>query len=93
MSETVSIYPGWSVRPVAGRIGAEISGVRLDGDLADKTIEDIRRALDRHKVLFFRDQNHLDDDEQEAQVSECMLCRVELCHRSVASLLALSVFL
>jgi hypothetical protein len=31
MSDTLSIYPGWSVRPVAGRIGAEISGVRLDG--------------------------------------------------------------
>ena len=66
MNETVSIYPGWSVRPVAGRIGAEISGVRLDGDLPERTVEDIRRALNQHKVLFFRGQNHLDDDEQEA---------------------------
>jgi taurine dioxygenase len=66
MSETLSIYPGWTVSPVAGRIGAEISGVRLDGDLPDRTVEDIRRALGRHKVLFFRGQGHLDDDEQEA---------------------------
>lgn len=66
MSDTVSIYPGWAVRPVAGRIGAEISGARLDGDLPDRTVEDIRRALDLHKVLFFRGQHHLDDDEQEA---------------------------
>jgi alpha-ketoglutarate-dependent sulfate ester dioxygenase len=66
MSDIVPIYPGWSVQPVAGRIGAEISGARLDGDLPDRTVADIRRALNRHKVLFFRGQNHLDDDEQEA---------------------------
>ncbi|HEY1257975.1 MAG TPA: TauD/TfdA family dioxygenase [Stellaceae bacterium] len=66
MDETVFIDPGWSVRPVAGRIGAEISGVRLDGDLPEKTVEDIRRALSQHKVLFFRGQDHLDDDRQEA---------------------------
>jgi taurine dioxygenase len=66
MSETTSIYPGWTVRPVAGRIGAEISGVRLDGDLPERTVNDIRRALNRYKVLFFRGQDHLDDDEQEA---------------------------
>jgi len=66
MSGSVSIYPGWTVRPVAGRIGAEISGARLDGDLPDRTVQDIRNALDLHKVLFFRGQNHLDDEEQEA---------------------------
>jgi alpha-ketoglutarate-dependent sulfate ester dioxygenase len=66
MSKMASIYPGWQVRPVAGRIGAEISGVRLDGDLPERTVEGIRRALDQHKVLFFRGQDHLDDEEQEA---------------------------
>lgn len=66
MNKTVFIDPGWSVRPVAGRIGAEISGVRLHGDLPERTVEGIRRALNQHKVLFFRGQNHLDDDEQEA---------------------------
>ncbi len=66
MSQNTSIYPGWQVRPVAGRIGAEISGVRLDGDLPERTVEDISGALDQHKVLFFRGQDHLADDEQEA---------------------------
>jgi alpha-ketoglutarate-dependent sulfate ester dioxygenase len=66
MSGSASIYPGWPVRPVAGRIGAEISGARLDGDLPDRTVEGIRHALNVHKVLFFRGQDHLDDDEQEA---------------------------
>ncbi len=53
------------VRPVAGRVGAEIAGVRLSGDLAAATIEAINAALLRHKVIFFRDQAHLTDDEQE----------------------------
>ena len=29
MSDNVPIHTGWSVRQVAGRIGAEVSGVRL----------------------------------------------------------------
>jgi len=66
MNDIGVIYPGWSVRPVAGRIGAEISGVRLDGDLPERTVEGIRRALNHHKVLFFRGQDHLNDGEQEA---------------------------
>lgn len=56
MSETVFIHHGWSVRPVAGRIGAEISGVRLDGSLPAQTVQGIRRALLQYKVLFFRGQ-------------------------------------
>jgi alpha-ketoglutarate-dependent taurine dioxygenase len=66
MSRTGVIYPGWSVRPLAGRIGAHLVGARLDGDLPARTVEDIRRALNQYKVLFFRAQNHLDDDKQEA---------------------------
>lgn len=54
------------IRPVAGRIGAEISGVRLSGDLPDATIAAIRAALLAHKVIFFRAQTHLDDQAQEA---------------------------
>ena len=49
------------VVPVAGRIGAEIRGVALGGDLDDATIAAIRAALVRHKVIFFRAQHHLDD--------------------------------
>jgi alpha-ketoglutarate-dependent sulfate ester dioxygenase len=66
MSERVFVYPGWSVRPVAARIGAEFMGLRLSGDLPEETVSEIRRALNRYKVLFFRDQSHLDDAEQEA---------------------------
>jgi len=54
------------VVPVAGRIGAEIKGVTLSGDLSAGTIAAIRAALARHKVVFFRDQNDLDDAKQEA---------------------------
>ena len=44
------------VRPIAGNIGAEISGVDLAGDLEDAVIADIRRAWLEHCVVFFRDQ-------------------------------------
>ncbi|AZI37925.1 putative alkylsulfatase [Caenibius tardaugens NBRC 16725] len=52
--------------PVAGRIGAEIRGIELSGDLDDITLAAIRAALVRHKVIFFRDQSRLDDAGQEA---------------------------
>jgi alpha-ketoglutarate-dependent sulfate ester dioxygenase len=66
MSETAFVYPGWSVRPVAGRIGAEISGLRLGPDLPSDTLSAIRRTLNHYKVLFFPDQAHLDDAAHEA---------------------------
>jgi taurine dioxygenase len=47
--------------PLAGRIGAEVRGVRLSGQLAASTFAAIRQALYQHKVLFFRGQHHLDD--------------------------------
>jgi alpha-ketoglutarate-dependent sulfate ester dioxygenase len=53
------------IHPITGRIGAEISGVRLSGDLAPATVEAIRAALLRHKVVFFRGQTHLDEAGQE----------------------------
>jgi taurine dioxygenase len=51
-----------TVSPVGGRIGARVEGVRLGGDLAPETVAEIRAALLRHKVLFFRGQQHLDDE-------------------------------
>lgn len=54
------------VRPVAGRIGAEIHGVRLSGGLDPATVQAVNQALLRHKVIFLRDQHDLDDAEQEA---------------------------
>jgi alpha-ketoglutarate-dependent taurine dioxygenase len=49
------------VIPVAGRIGAEIRGVRLSPDLPADVVAAIRAAWLRHKVVFFRGQNHLDE--------------------------------
>ncbi|MEJ0067305.1 MAG: TauD/TfdA family dioxygenase [Caulobacteraceae bacterium] len=54
------------IRRVGGRIGAEIGGVRLSADLPAATIRAIEDALHAHKVVFFRDQGHLDDAAQEA---------------------------
>lgn len=51
---------------VAGSIGAEISGVQLSGNLDTQTVAQIRSTLLEHKVVFFRDQHHLDDGSQEA---------------------------
>ena len=52
------------VRPVAGRIGAEITGVRLAEQLTDETVALIRETLLQHKVVFLRGQDELTDDEQ-----------------------------
>ncbi|WP_447590862.1 TauD/TfdA dioxygenase family protein [Aquipseudomonas campi] len=54
------------VQPIAGRIGAQIDGVRLSGDLDAATVDAIQAALVRYKVIFFRDQSQLDDQAQEA---------------------------
>ncbi|WP_033424223.1 TauD/TfdA dioxygenase family protein [Actinomadura flavalba] len=50
-----------TVRPVAGRVGAEICPVRLSGDLPEDVVARLRGELHRHKVLFFRGQHHLDE--------------------------------
>src|SRR5262245_14020389 len=54
------------VVPVAGRIGAEIRGVKLSPDLDAATVDAIRAAWLKHKVIFFRNQQHLDEASQEA---------------------------
>ena len=51
--------------PVAGRIGAEIRGIALSGDIDPVTLAAIRTALVRHKVIFFRDQDQLTDQRHE----------------------------
>lgn len=42
--------------PSAAYIGAEIGGVDLRDHLDQNTVEEIRDALHRYKVIFFRDQ-------------------------------------
>jgi alpha-ketoglutarate-dependent sulfate ester dioxygenase len=54
------------VSPLAGRIGAQIDNIRLAGDLPDAAIGAIEAALSKYKVVFFRNQGHLDDAEQES---------------------------
>jgi alpha-ketoglutarate-dependent taurine dioxygenase len=54
------------VAPVGGRIGAEVRGVALNANLSDDQVAAIQDALYKHKVLFFREQHHLDDASQEA---------------------------
>jgi len=45
------------VHPIAGALGAEISGVDLAKDLDAETVATIRRAWLEHLVVFFRDQD------------------------------------
>jgi taurine dioxygenase len=50
---------GITVQPVAGRIGAEISGLDISQPLDPQSVTVIQQALDTWKVVFFRGQ-HLD---------------------------------
>ncbi len=47
----------FSLTPKTPTIGAEVSGIRLTGDLSDDVLAELRRALLEWKVLFFRDQD------------------------------------
>ncbi|GEC59532.1 alpha-ketoglutarate-dependent taurine dioxygenase [Bradyrhizobium japonicum] len=49
----------------SGRIGAEILNIKLSGDLPEQTIAAINGLMLEYKVIFFREQAHLDDVEQE----------------------------
>ena len=52
-----------TVRPVAGHIGADISGIDIAAPLAPETAQQLKDALHEYKVIFFRDQ-HLDHASQ-----------------------------
>jgi taurine dioxygenase len=47
---------GFQVHPVAGALGAEVSGLDLVRPMSEATLADLRRAWLRHLVLFFHDQ-------------------------------------
>lgn len=53
----------FDLKPMTAAIGAEISGLDLRRGLAEEDFAALRAALDRHLVLFFRDQP-LSPDEQ-----------------------------
>lgn len=68
MSETDlidQVIPRSDIAKRAARIGAEITNIKLSGDLPDHTIAAINGLLLEHKVIFFRDQDHFNSAEQE----------------------------
>jgi alpha-ketoglutarate-dependent taurine dioxygenase len=65
LQRSQSVARNLDIRPLAGRIGAEIGGVQLAGDLPEATIAAIEAALAKYKVIFFCDQGQLDDAGQE----------------------------
>lgn len=58
--------PALDLTRLAGHLGAQVHGLRLSGTLDAGTFAAIRQALQTHKVLFFRGQQHLDDTEHQA---------------------------
>ncbi len=56
MSNATRTSTRLDVTPLAGEIGAVISGVAAAAPPADETIAQVRRALLAHKVIFLRDQ-------------------------------------
>jgi alpha-ketoglutarate-dependent taurine dioxygenase len=65
LQRSQSIAADLDLRPLAGRIGAHIDNIHLAGDLPDAVIAAIGAVLWKYKVIFFRNQGHLDDAEQE----------------------------
>jgi alpha-ketoglutarate-dependent sulfate ester dioxygenase len=63
---TSAVSGALDVVPIGGRIGAEVRGVRLSADLDAETVDAICAAWLKHKVIFFRNQHHLDEAGQEA---------------------------
>lgn len=55
-----------AIHPVAARIGARIDNITLDDRLPGPAVEAIKSALAKYRVLFFRNQHHLNDAGQEA---------------------------
>ncbi|MGE4323666.1 MAG: TauD/TfdA dioxygenase family protein [Sphingobium sp.] len=53
-----------SVTRLSGVLGAVVHDIPLGGDLSAGDVDKIRTALLEHRVVFFRDQTHLDDEGQ-----------------------------
>jgi len=54
------------IRPIAGALGAEISGVDLRSELSNQQFDTVHRAFLNHHVIFFRDQADWSPDQQKA---------------------------
>lgn len=53
-----------SVTRLSGVLGAVVHDIPLGGDLSASEVNKVRDALLEHRVVFFRDQHHLDDEGQ-----------------------------
>jgi taurine dioxygenase len=60
-----NVIPQTDIVKCTARIGAEIRNIKLSASLPDETVAAIHGLLLEHKVIFFRDQGHLNDAEQE----------------------------
>jgi taurine dioxygenase len=49
-------YHAIEVKPLAGALGAEVSGVDLAGTLSERVLEEIQQAFLEHLVIVFREQ-------------------------------------
>lgn len=47
----------FTVKPIAGPIGAELHGVDLTQNLSDEILQEVRSLLVEHQVIFFRNQD------------------------------------
>ncbi len=56
-------YRHIETHPIAGALGAEITGVSLAGDIAEPIMAEIRSALWQHQVIFFRGQDITPDQQ------------------------------
>lgn len=59
-------YETITVRKVGAHLGAQVTDVRVGGDLPATQIAEVKRALVAHKVIFLRDQRHAVDADQRA---------------------------
>ena len=57
MTDTISTSARIAITPLAGAIGAELSGADTGSPLSDDAVAQIRQALLDHKVVFLRDQH------------------------------------
>ena len=53
----VTLATSVSIHPLSPTIGAELSGVDISAPLAPDVVAAIRAALNKHHVIFFRDQS------------------------------------
>jgi alpha-ketoglutarate-dependent sulfate ester dioxygenase len=82
-SESGAFPVGTQLRKLTADIGAEVTGLRLSGDLDAETVRAVRHAVLDRKVVIFRGQHHIDDATQRAFAQ--LLGPLTLGHPTLAS--------